>query len=160
MSVSSIVINVFVLVCLLISIIKNPEKTLKALKMGLMGFVKIIPTVLSIIILIGLLLTFVPRELISKLIGEHSGPLGVMISALLGSVLHIPSIIAFPLSASLIEGGASVAAVAAFITTLTMIGFVTLPIEIKEMGKKFALLRNSFSFVVAIIIAIIIGVLI
>jgi hypothetical protein len=40
-----------------------------------------------------------------------------------------------------------------------MIGFVTLLLEIKEMGKKFAILRNSISFIIAIIIAIIIGVL-
>ena len=47
----------------------------------------------------------------------------------------------------------------AFITTLTMIGVVTLPLEIKELGKKMALLRNGLSFIIAIVIALIMGVI-
>ena len=53
--------------------------------------------------------------------------------------------------------GAGVTAMAAFITTLTMIGFVFLPLEIKELGRKFALLRNGLSFIVALIIALLMG---
>jgi len=39
-----------------------------------------------------------------------------------------------------------------------MIGIVTLPLEIKELGQKIALLRNGLSFIVALAIALIIGV--
>ncbi|HDH27594.1 MAG TPA: permease, partial [Euryarchaeota archaeon] len=45
------------------------------------------------------------------------------------------------------------------ITTLTMVGFVTLPLEIKVLGKKLAILRNLFSFIIALIIAVIMGVI-
>ena len=159
MTLTAIVINTFVIICLLVSTIKNRSKTLESLKIGLSSMFKILPTVFSIILLIGLLLTFIPKELITKIIGDKSGVSGTFAAALLGTVLHIPAIVAFPLGASLIEGGASISSVAAFITTLTMMGFVTLPLEIKEMGKKFALLRNGFSFLIAIIIALIIGVL-
>jgi hypothetical protein len=38
-----------------------------------------------------------------------------------------------------------------------MIGTVTLPMEMKMLGKKFALLRNGLSFIMAVIIAIIMG---
>lgn len=159
MTLTAIVINTFVIICLLVSTIKNRSKTLESLKIGLSSMFKILPTVFSIILLIGLLLTFIPKELITKIIGDKSGVSGTFAAALLGTVLHIPAIVAFPLAASLIKGGASISSVAAFITTLTMMGFVTLPLEIKEMGKKFALLRNGFSFLIAIIIALIIGVL-
>jgi len=40
-----------------------------------------------------------------------------------------------------------------------MIGIVTLPLEIKELGRKMALLRNGISFIVAIIIGIIMGII-
>ena len=79
--------------------------------------------------------------------------------ASLGAILHIPSLISFPLAASLLENGASVTSVAVFITTLTMIGIVTLPLEIKELGRKIALLRNGISFIGAIIIGIIMGII-
>ncbi|MCF7929461.1 MAG: hypothetical protein K9L68_11885 [Spirochaetales bacterium] len=37
--------------------------------------------------------------------------------------------------------------IAAFITSLTIIGVVTLPLEIKELDGRFAALRNGTSFV-------------
>jgi uncharacterized membrane protein YraQ (UPF0718 family) len=80
--------------------------------------------------------------------------------ALKGAILMIPSLVAFPLTASLVNSGASISVAAAFITTLTMIGFVTLPMEIKELGKRLTLLRNGISFIIAIGIALIMGVLI
>ncbi|NLX74993.1 MAG: permease, partial [Synergistaceae bacterium] len=48
----------------------------------------------------------------------------------------------------------------AFLTTLTMVGIVTFPLEKKEFGTKFTAIRNGFSFIFAIIIALIMGVFI
>jgi len=81
----------------------------------------------------------------------------VIIASLLGSVLFIPGIIAFPLADSLLTMGAGVTAVAAFISTLTMIGFVFLPLEVRELGRRFALVRNSLSLLAALVIAFLVG---
>ncbi|MFH0847572.1 MAG: permease [Chloroflexota bacterium] len=149
----------FVLGCLIFSLAKSQEKTRASLKFALMSFMRTLPTIMLIIILIGLLLGFIPPETISRFVGTKSGFWGVLLVALLGTILYVPSIIAFPLAASILRGGASVTAVAAFITTLTMLGHVTIPLEIKEMGKKMTLLRNVFSFAIALIISIIMGAL-
>ncbi|HEY0088419.1 MAG TPA: permease [Candidatus Lokiarchaeia archaeon] len=117
------------------------------------------PIIIIIIIFIGFLLGFLPPDIISKVVGEQAGFLGILVTAVLGSVLFVPALISFPLAASLLNGGASIMSVAAFITTLTMVGVVTLPLEIKEMGKKITILRNIFSFVFAIVIALIMGVI-
>ncbi len=159
MNTTAILINVFAFGCLIFAFIKERTKTKQALTGALKSFFRIFPTVLIIIIFIGLLLGFVPQGQISKLIGEQAGFGGVLIVASLGAFLHIPSLISFPLAASLLKNGTSVTSVAVFITTLTMIGIVTLPLEIKELGKKIALLRNGISFVIAIIIGIIMGVI-
>lgn len=157
MNITVIFINIFALSCLIGAFIKDRAKTKQSLKVAVKSFFRILPTVLIIIILIGLLLGFVPQTQISKVIGKHAGFGGVLVVALLGAILHIPSLISFPLAASLLKSGASVTPVAVFITTLTMIGMVTLPLEIKELGKKMALLRNGISFVIAIIIGIVMG---
>ncbi|MCK4297453.1 MAG: permease [Candidatus Marinimicrobia bacterium] len=157
MNSTAIFINIFALSCLIVALIKDRTKTKQALTAALKSFFRILPTVLIIIIFIGLLLGFVPQSQISKIIGEQAGFGGVLVVALLGAFLHIPSLISFPLTASLLKSGASVTSVAVFITTLTMIGVLTLPLEIKEFGKKMALLRNGISFVIAIIIGIIMG---
>jgi len=126
---------------------------------GTKSFIRILPIVFIIIIFIGSHLGFVPQNQISKIAGEQAGFWGILLIALLGAIVHIPSLIAFPLAASLLKNGASVTVVAVFITTLTMIGTITLPLEIKELGKKVALLRNGISFIMAIVIALIIGVI-
>lgn len=156
---TALFINGFALFCLALSLLKDRAKTKESLKIAKKAFIQVLPTVLIIIILIGWLLAFLSKEVILSLIGKEAGFTGVVIAAFLGSILHIPSLVSFPLAASLLKSGASVMAVAAFITTLTMIGFVTLPLEIKELGKKIAFLRNGFSFVIAVIIALLMGVI-
>ncbi|MBW1715992.1 MAG: permease [Deltaproteobacteria bacterium] len=153
----ALLINVFAFACLLISLIRNKEKTKQSLIGAVKSFFRILPMVFIVIIVIGLLLGFVPPAKISDIVGEQAGFGGLILIAFLGTTLHIPALISFPLVASLLKGGASVTAVAAFITTLTMVGIVTLPLEIKELGKKITLLRNGISFIFAIIIALIIG---
>ena len=159
MNATAIVINVIAIAALLMAFIKDREKAIKSLKIAGKSFIRMLPMVFVIIIIIGLLLGFVPPDQISKFVGEQSGMTGVLIVGAAGAVLHIPALLSFPLASSLLEEGASVSAVAAFITTLTMIGTITLPLEIKELGKKMAILRNGISFVIAIIIALIMGVI-
>jgi len=157
MNTTAIFINVFAIGCLIFIFIKDRTKTKQALTVALKSFFRILPIVLIIIIFIGLLLGFVPQNQISKIVGEQAGFSGVLVVALLGAFLHIPSLISFPLAASLLKSGASITSIAVFITTLTMIGVVTLPLEIRELGKKMAFLRNGISFIIAIIIGIIMG---
>ena len=154
-----IIINLIALICLILSAIKNKSKTKKSLKIALKSFLGMLPIIIIIIIFIGFLLGFLPPEIISEVVGERAGFLGALVSGVLGSVLFIPALISFPLAASFLKGGASIMSVAAFITTLTMVGVVTIPLELREMGKKITILRNIFSFVFAVIIALIMEVI-
>lgn len=157
MNATVLLVNGLAVIGLLVAILNDRERGIKSVKRGLFSFIRILPTVLTIIVIIGLLLGFVPPDTIQQFVGDQSGPIGLLVTAVAGSVLHIPSIVAFPLAASFLELGASVTVAAVFITTLTMIGIVTLPLEIRELGWRFALLRNGISFVGAVLIAIIMG---
>ena len=157
MSSIAIFINGLALICLVLSLIFNRQKTKQAVKATIRSFLRILPQVLLIIMLIGLLMGFISPALISRLLGQQSGLGGIFIAAVFGAVLHIPSLISFPLAASLLQKGATVAVIATFIATLTMIGMVTLPLEMTELGKKFALWRNGISFLAALLIGLLMG---
>jgi len=159
MNVTVFIINLFAFAALLLSFSKDSKKSRKALMAGWVSFKKFFFPLLTVITLIGLITGFVSAEAISRLLGESAGGRGIILAALTGALLHIPALIGFPLTATLMESGASVASAAAFITALTMIGTVTLPLEIKELGKRIALLRNGVSFFGALIIALIMGVM-
>jgi len=157
MSLTTVVMNLFALGCLLIAVLKDRDKARQALKIAGKSFLRLLPALVGIILLIGLLMGFVPPEVIARFAGERAGLGGFLLMAGLGAVLHIPALIAFPLAASLLQSGASVATAAVFLTTLTMIGMVTLPLEIRELGRNVALLRNGLSVLGAFVIALIMG---
>jgi len=159
MSTTAIIINLLALGCLVFALVKDRVRTKQSIGVTVKSFIRILPTVFIIIVIIGLLMAFVPTDQISRFIGDQSGFGGLVAVAAAGAVLHIPALLSFPLAASLLQNGAGVAAVTAFITSLTMIGVVTLPLEIKELGKRMAFLRNGLSFIIAIVIALIMGVI-
>jgi uncharacterized membrane protein YraQ (UPF0718 family) len=115
--------------------------------------------VLIIVVLIGILLGFVTPRVIEDLVGEESGVAGILTAMVIGALMHIPAIMAFPLASSLLESGAAVGTVAGFITSLTMIGALTFPLEAREMGLKFTVLRNGLGFLFALAIALTMGAL-
>ncbi len=153
-----ILINGLVIISLIISFRKDKMKTKKALQIAMKTLVKISPAILSVILLIGVMYGIVADK-IALLFGQEGGILGFITIAIFGSIAHLPALLAFPLAGSFMDKGASISSVATFITTLTMIGIVTLPLEIKTMGKKFAIYRNAISFVIALIIAVLMGVI-
>ena len=157
MNITVIIVNAIAIVGLVAAFIKSREKAIKSLKMAGKSFLKIFPMIIIIILAIGLLLGFVPPDQISQFLGEQSGIAGVLFIGIFGALMYIPALLAFPLAASFLDGGASITAVATFIITLTMVGTITLPLEIRELGKGMALLRNGLSFIIAIIIALIMG---
>lgn len=144
---------------LLFSLFKSRSKTVETLKLTRSLLSSIFSQMISIMALIGLLLALIPPETIKKLLGSSSRLMSTFWGAIIGTVTIIPGFIAFPLSKSLYQSGAYLMAIAAFITTLTMVGFATSPIEIKYFGKKFTLYRNVLSFVLAMFIATGIGVI-
>ena len=87
-----------------------------------------------------------------------AGVFGVLGAALIGSITLIPGFVAFPLAAALLKNGAGYMQIAAFVSTLMMVGVVTLPLEIKTFGKRATLIRNVAAFVFSLLAALVIGV--
>ena len=138
---------------------RDRGKTRESLDIAKRHLLGIGPTIAAILALIGLVLALIPQQYIQSLLGGTNTFLSTVSAAAIGTITILPAFVAFPLSASLVERGAHLVAVAAFITTLTMVGFATLPIEIRYFGRRFAFLRNGASFVAAMVIALGMGVL-
>jgi uncharacterized membrane protein YraQ (UPF0718 family) len=145
------------IVLLAISFFKDRKKTFQALKKAWKAFENILPQFLAILLLIGLMLAVLSPETISSIIGKESGWLGILLAAILGSITLIPGFIAFPLAAALLSNGAGLTQIAVFVSTLMMVGIVTMPVEMKYFGKRATLTRNGLAFVFSILVALVIG---
>lgn len=144
-------------ILLAVSLVKSRSKTVLALKKAWKMFLSMLPQFLSILILIGLLLAVVSPETIQKIIGSESGVLGMLLSAVVGAIALIPALVAFPVASQLLQNGAGIMQIAVFISTLTTVGLITIPLESKFLGKKIAILRNALFFAFAFLVALVVG---
>ena len=141
---------------LAVSFFKDRQKTKAALMKAWKSFENILPQILTIFLVIGFALAIFPPETIRKLLGSESGFLGILAAAVVGSITLMPGFVAFPLAAALLKSGAGYMQLAAFVSTLMMVGVITIPIERKTFGIRATITRNvaalAFSFIVAIVI--------
>jgi len=150
-----LVLSVITGVCIIVSFLFDSKKTIKGIKKGLTMFLNLLPTLLLMLALVSIVFYLVPNETMIKYMGKDSGVAGWLIAASLGSLSLIPGFIAFPLCSILLKSGVGYPTIAVFITTLTMVGIVTLPVEAKFFGWKTSIIRNAVSFVAALLIGII-----
>ncbi len=143
---------------LAVSFTKDKKKTVMAFKKAWKSLENILPQFLAIILIIGIMLSILSPQTISKLIGQQSGWIGMIAASVIGSITLIPGFVAFPLAAALLKSGAGFMQIAVFISTLMMVGIVTIPVEMKYFGRKATILRNSLAFVFSFVVAIVIGV--
>ena len=141
------------------SFLFDKMKTMEGLKKGIKMLLNLVPPILTILIFVSSLLYFVPQDVIVQWLGKDSGIRGVSVAAIVGSISLIPGFVAFPLCNILLKSGASYSIIATFITTLMMVGTLTLPMEIKYFGVKVSLFRNILSSIGAVLIGLLIGLL-
>lgn len=140
-----------------LSFFKDKQKTKMSLKKAWKAFENILPEFLVVILLVGVLLAVLNTEVISKVLGADSGWIGVIIASVVGAITLIPGFVAFPTAAMLLQSGAGYMQIGAFVSTLMMVGIVTMPVEMKYFGKRLTILRNALAFVFSFVVAITIG---
>jgi len=139
-------------VALLASLVADRRKTRLAVRKGLMMFMGLVPTLLGVLAAVSVLLAAIPPAALSRAL-SGGGVAAVAIALLAGSVALIPGFIAYPLAGVLKDHGATTAVLSGFITTLLMVGVVTLPIEIRYFGRRIAVVRNALAFAGAVLVA-------
>jgi uncharacterized membrane protein YraQ (UPF0718 family) len=145
------------IIAVLVSFIFDRKRTLTGVLKGVRMFLGLLPDLLLVLTGAAVLLALTPESVIVRLLGRESGAAGIAAAAVIGSVALVPGFIAFPLAAVLHRSGVSLDVIAVFITTLMMVGIITLPIESKYFGWRVALYRNGLSFVGAIAVGLLMG---
>ena len=137
---------------------KDRARTRTALAHAARSGLALLQSLLVLTAGVALTMAAVPASAIARLF-QGSGTAGFLLLAGLGALLTVPGPVAYPLAGSLHRMGASLPALASFITTLTMVGLLTAPLEVKAFGRRFTILRQSLSLVLALLIGALMGVL-
>lgn len=138
--------------------LRDRARTEAALRKAARSGLNLLPSLLAMTAGVGFTMAVVPASAMARLFQAH-GAAGFFLLAGIGALLTIPAPMAYPLAGSLHRMGAGLPALASFITTLTMVGLLTAPLEVKAFGRRFTLVRQSLSLVLALFIGALMGVL-
>lgn len=139
-------------VALLASLVADRRKTRLSLLKGLRMFWGVLPLLLGVLAVVSLVLAAVTPEMLQQVL-SGPGPLSFFTALGIGSIALIPGFIAYPLAGLLRQNGASTSVLAAFITSLMMVGALTLPVEARFFGWRVSLLRNGLALAGSILVA-------
>jgi len=144
-------------VLLFLSWRRSREKTRAALKKAWKSCLGVLPLFFAILLCMGLLLSFVDESTMRQALGQESGMTGIILSGIIGSVTLIPAFAAYPAAAELLRVTGGYAQITMLITSLMMVGIVTLPMESRFFGIRAALWRNGLGLVYSFALAVFIG---
>jgi len=105
-------------------------------------FVSMLKIVPPIFLMIGLLDIWVPRETMIKLMGEKSGPVGVLIAFFIGTMSAGPLIAAFPVAQVMLKKGARYANVLFFLTIWASAKLPILFFQATTLGVEYTIITN------------------
>jgi uncharacterized membrane protein YraQ (UPF0718 family) len=144
---------------IMISFIVNPNKTKTAFKIAFRMFTNILPAFLIMLIFVSIALFLLPDEVISTYLGGDNKFISLLFASTVGSITVMPGFVVFPLCGILLEKGVLYMVLSAFTTTLMMVGVLSYPIERQYFGVKVTIIRNTVSFLTALAVAVMTGLL-
>ena len=115
-----------------------------------LDMVQILPGVL---ILMGLFAVWVPKEAVVKFLGSGSGLKGMALALLAGTIPTGPLYVAFPMAEALLEKGASVKNVMAFLSAWACIKIPQELVELKFLRPEFMALRLSLTVIFVVVMS-------
>lgn len=136
----------------------DSKKTIKGIKRGLKKIKKNAPMFINMIILVSISLFFFSDELILRYLGDTNLFQSIILALGIGSITFMPGFVVFPLAGLLLGKGVSYMVLAAFTTSMMMVGVITFQIEKEYFGIKLTIIRNLIGLLIAIIVSGVIGV--
>lgn len=146
MIVPTIILGVFASTLLFVGYTRGQGQHIVGLKSAWRMLLEILPLLVFALVLAGMIQALLPRELMSRWVGEESGLRGILIGTVAGGFMPGGPYVSLPLAAGLLRAGASVGTMVAFLTAWSLWAVSRLPMEIGIIGWKFTLVRLACTF--------------
>ncbi len=119
----------------------NLDLGLDVLESASSSFLQMLAVLPPIMVLLGLMDVWIPRETMMKYMGPNSGAVGIFFAMLIGSLAAGPMYAAFPFTIVLIKKGVKFSNVIIFMNAWCVTKITTLLFEISALGFDFTILR-------------------
>jgi len=108
--------------------------------------IEILPMLIFAFIIAGMIQVLIPQDVISKWIGAESGIRGILIGTVAGGLSPGGPYVSLPVVAGLMQAGAGVGMLVAYLTGWSLWAVARLPMEVGILGWKFTLIRFGCTF--------------
>jgi uncharacterized protein len=146
MLIPTIIMGVIALILLIIGYRTGEGHHITGIKISAKLLLEILPLLFFAFIIAGMAQTLIPRELITRWIGDESGIKGILLGSLMGGLVPGGPFVMLPLSAGLLRGGAGIGVIISFVTGWSVFSIARLPIEIGFLGWQFTFIRIATTF--------------
>ena len=109
---------------------------LKAFSIANDSFLQMLGVLPPIMLMLGLMDVWVPRDILMKYMGNNSGLFGIFLAMLIGSLAAGPMYAAFPFTAVLMKKGVKFSNIIIFMNAWCVTKISTLLFEISALGFK------------------------
>ena len=133
-----------------------PDKSPAVISASWAYFKEMMAILPAIMILMGLFVVWVSKEIVIRHLGERSGIKGMLISFVLGALPTGPMYVAFPLVFGLKQKGASISNIVIFLSAWACIKLPQKMVELQFLGWKFMAARLILTIIFVTIMGIII----
>jgi len=131
---------ILILVTIILTIF-NKEIGTKSFNIAFTSFKQMIEVVPPIMVILGLMDVWIPRETMMKYMGDNSGIRGIFIAILIGSIAAGPMYAAFPFAKVLLKKRVKFSNIIIFMNAWCVTKISTLIFEFSSLGYKFTLAR-------------------
>jgi uncharacterized membrane protein YraQ (UPF0718 family) len=148
MLIPTIIMGALAIIFLFIGYSKGQGQHIAGMRSALRMTVQILPLLIFAFIVAGMVQVLVPREILSEWVGAESGMRGILIGTVAGALAPGGPYVSLPVAAGLLQAGAGVGTMVAFLTGWSLWAVSRLPMEVGILGWKFTLIRiaSTFSF--------------
>ena len=146
MLVPTIIMGALAVILFLIAYYKGEGQHIVGMSSALRMTVQILPLLIFAFIVAGMVQVLVPQQLLSKWVGAESGMRGILIGTVTGALAPGGPYVSLPVAAGLLQAGAGVGTMVAFLTGWSLWAVSRLPMEVGIMGWKFTLIRIASTF--------------
>jgi uncharacterized membrane protein YraQ (UPF0718 family) len=146
MLVPTIIMGALAVILFLMGYYKGGGQHIIGMKSGLRMTVQILPLLIFSFIAAGMVQVLVSQQLLSKWVGTESGMRGIFIGTVAGALAPGGPYVSLPVAAGLLQAGAGVGTMVAFLTGWSLWAVTRLPMEVGIMGWRFTLIRIASTF--------------
>jgi uncharacterized membrane protein YraQ (UPF0718 family) len=125
----------------------GPELALSGLVGGGGLLLSVVPLLIAAFLVAGLIQVLVTRETVTRWLGVEAGWRGIALACLGGALIPGGPYVYYPIAGALLQTGASLGVLVAFVTAKNLWSITRLPLEFALLGTDLTLIRLGVTVV-------------